>query len=805
MNLWFDVKYAWRLLLKTPGHSLLCILVIGLSVGLAMCSYALAFAMRFETLPFRGSERWLSIQVASTSTGLPRPSIDAYTYQELLKRNRTVDHLGGFSIQAAVLSESQASTSLRAAAISPRFLKAMQVPPRLGRLFDEAESQPGAAPAAIISSDTWRTHFAADPAIVGKQARIDGRLTRIVGVMPETFLAFDDSQVWLPLQLPNLARPGDSTLTLTPLILLKEGQTPEAVLSEMKAPVDAVNRAYPDRFNAGRHIALKPAHLMFTHQNLEIVATVCFIAAGVLLLGCLNISMIFLARLLERTRELALRTAVGASRGRLLRQCLLETAFVVLFGLSLGWVLATLGVGWMHSIDEFGNRILAGGRSTNMPLLQPIDMVAAVIAGVVIWLLSTLIPAWRVAKQDAAVVLGGSGKGVAGPGSARSASILVGLQITVSSLVLVLCANLVVAIRDEGTKPTGVNTAGIVISTYPTVFDARYGDTTQRLRYWETLTGAIKGRIPAAAIAYATAIPTRPIAVPIAVENQEGGANRGTLTVPLTVVSDEYFELLGIPLRSGRLFDSTDTNTALAVAIVDENVVKRHWPGQSAIGRRIQLSPSENGPWLTVVGVVSNVTRPYRRDAGVLYRPLRQVAPPAFHLIARTPVASADRRAAFRAAAFAVDRDLPLHNIQKLDELLEAMDLSTKSMVPFFTVITLITVILSATGLYGLISRSVARRTQEVGVRRALGGTKWQVTAVFLRQGALYLTIAFAGGALGILVANAITASIPNILHHAVPVSVGVVVVLALVIFTASYLPTRRAVALEPGDALRYE
>jgi putative ABC transport system permease protein len=804
MNLWFDLKYAWRLLLKTPGYTTLCVVIVALSVGLPLWSYSLAYAMVLKPLPFP-AERWYSVQIAANATATPSANVDAYTYQELLRRNRTAKHLGAFANRPAVLSEGQASTSLRAVPISPSLLAAMSVTPMMGRLFDEADSKPGATPVAIVSYLTWKNYFVSDPAIVGREVRIDARPVRIVGVLPESFFGFDDDELWLPLQMPNLTKPGDLELSLVPFVVPGPGQQATELAAEMTAAVKDVNESYPAIFNAGRHVALIPAARTFTHQNFQIVTMVVFIALSVLLLGCLNISMIFLARLLERTRELALRTAVGASRSRLLRQSLLETALVVVLGLVVAAGLASIGVRWMQSVDAFGAAIRATGRSSNLPVLRPIDYLTGVVAALVLWLLSTLIPAWRVSRQDAALVLAGSGKGVAGPGGAKSAALLVAVQVTISSLVLVICANLVLAIREEHARPTGVDSTRVTISTYPTVFDPRYDDPNERLRYWDELKAAIQGRIRNAEVAYATTVPTRSASVPIAIEHQEGNAKQGTLTSPVAVVSDDYFPLLKIARRSGRLFDATDTITSLPVALVDENAALRHWPGQNAIGKRIQLDPAKDGPWLTVVGIVSNVTRPYRRNAGVVYRPMRQALPAEFHLVTRLPAASADHRVALRAAAFAVDRDLPLHNLQTLDDYLAALNLGWTAMVPAFSVISVITLILAATGLYGLISRSVAQRTQEVGVRRAVGGTQWQVTAVFLRQGALYMSIAIAGIALGVMATNWITRSVPNILARVAPATTGVFAVLALVIFAASYLPTRRAVALEPGDALHYE
>jgi putative ABC transport system permease protein len=806
MNLWFDLKFAWRVLLKAPGHSLLCTLIVALSVGLGLFCYVLLFNSMLKPLPFPGSEHWLSVQIAPKATATGDPQIDAYTYQQVLRHNRTAQHLGAFAIRAAVLSEGQTSTSLRAAAINPGLLAAMQVPPYAGRLFTAADSQVGAAPAAILSFDTWQHYFAADPAIIGKQARIDGQPMQIVGIMPQDYLVFQDFQVWLPLPLSTLARPGDSTAPLTAFVALEPGQNISALANEMQAGVAEVNKSYPGLFDAGRHIELYRANIMYFHDNVPIMGTLNVLGAGVVLLGCLNISMIFFARLLERSRELALRAALGASRSRLLQQCLLESAPVVLLGLLLGIALAAVGMRWADGLGDYENQIQELGRAASYAL-HPADLLVGAAMALVIWLLSTLIPAWRIAKQDTAATLAGGGKGVAGPGDGRSASLLVGLEVAVSSLVLVACANVVFSVAAAGNKPTGLNSARVVITTDPTVFDSRYPQPSMRLRYWDELAAAIHNRTPGAEVAYSTLAPTGREKVWVSIEHAEGTDRQGRLMLPLTTVSDNYFALLGIRLRSGRLFDSTDSGTSLGVAIVDENVARYHWPGQDVLGKRIKVNSAANEPWLTIVGVVSHVRGRPNSDEAVsyIYRPLRQVTPSAFRVLVKLPTSVADSRRVLRAAAFAVDRDLPLRNLQPFDDYLASLDLEYKSLGPMFSAIAVVTVILAATGLFGLISRSVARRTQEVGVRRALGGTSWQVTSVFLRQGVLYFCVGLAGGCLGILVTNFLDATIGNILIYGARVTLSVFVFIALVIFVASYLPTRRAVSLEPGDALRYE
>jgi putative ABC transport system permease protein len=807
MNHWFDLKYAWRLLSKSWGYSLMCASVVALSVGLAIWTYSMAYSQMLKPLGFPDSELWYSLQIATDAAATAQPSVDAFTYQELIKQNRSADYLGAFADRPVVLSEGQASIDLRAAAISTRLLAATQVPPLMGRTFEDADGQPGAAAVAILSFNTWQNYFGAAPTIIGETARIDSKPVQIVGVMPKEFYAFKDFELWLPLQMQNLARPADSTMTLSPFIVLGRNQKLNSVLGEMETAIDGVNSDYPDLFHSARHVRLIPALRMFTHAETPIMAMQGFLAAAVLLLGCVNISMVFLARLMERSRELALRTALGASRSRLLRQCLLETALIVLLGLVAGYGLAAMGIRWAQGEANFLTHILAAGRLSNLPVLRPIDLLTGVIAAVAIWLLSTLVPAWRITEQDAAVVLAGSGNGTHLRGSNKSVTFLVGLQVVIACLVLAACGSVVLAVNKEVHKPTGLSSDRIILSTYPTVFDARFSEATQRLHYWEDLTRAIESKIPGAEVAFTTDVPTRPGRVAASIETRQGTENRGKLTLPFTMVSDDYFKLLRLSLRSGRQFDSIDNSASLKVAIVDEDMAARYWPDQDVLGKRVQLKPAENGPWLTIVGVVSAVAgRPFRKeDIGVIYQPLRQAAPTEFKLLVKLPNITSDSRVALRAAAFAVDRDLPLHNLQTFDDYRAALNVYATGLMPVVIVVAIITALLAASGLFGLISRSVAQRTQEVGIRRALGATSWRATSMFLYQGLLYQSVAIVGVGVGIIVVNLLSAAIPNILDHAVLVTLGVVLLMAFVILTASYLPVRRAVALEPGDALRYE
>ncbi len=806
MNSWLDLKYSWRLLTKSWGYSLMCASVVALGVGTAVWTYSVVYSQLMAPLGFPGSERWYSVQIAAKAGETPAPSVDAYTYQKILEQTRSADHLGAFTPRRVILSEGQASRSLRGAAITPRFLAATRVAPFLGRALHDTDARAGAAAVAVLSFATWQNYFAADRAVIGKTTRIDSAPVQIVGVMPKEFYAFEDYELWVPLQIPPLARPSDSRMTVSPLIVLGENQNLDAILNEMKTAVDGVNRDYPDLFNPQRSVALIPGHRIFSHMNKPVVLMLSFMSAAVLLLGCMNISMVFLARLLERSRELALRVAVGSARARLMRQCLLETAPIVIVGLLAGYGLAAMGIRWAQGIADFVTRVNALGRPSNVPELRPMNFVIAVICAAAVWLLSTLIPAWRVAKQDAASMLASGGKGPSIRSGNKSVGLLVGLQVLVSCLVLAVCANLILALRKEANKPSGLDTARVLFTTDPTAFDARYSKPADRLRYWDDLSAAIESRVAGADVALTTAAPTGPENVPALIETQQGAQNQGALTLPVTVVSEDYFKVLGLKLRSGRLFDRTDDSSSLNVAIVDENMAARYWPDRDVLGKRVRLSPKDNGPWLTIVGVVSAVTDgPYRPNLGALYRPLRQAVPSEFRLLARTPSTATDPREAIRAGAFTVDRDLPLHNLQALDDYVAASRITTTALVPVMVAVALITALMAASGLFGLISRAVALRTQEVGIRRALGATPRRAISMFTRQGLLYLIVAIVGVGLGTMMMPPLSAAIHNIFDYVILGTTGVVVLMSLVIFFATYLPSRRALALEPGDALHYE
>jgi putative ABC transport system permease protein len=805
MNLWFDLKYALRLLKNSWGYSLMCASVVALGVTLAIWTYEVVYS-QMRPLGFPGSESWYSVQIATGGAAASHPDIDDYTYQELLKHNRSADYLGAFGNRNVVLSEGQTSTTLRAAIITPRLLAATQVPLLLGRNLEDTDGEPGAAAVAIVSFDTWQNYFNADPSIIGKTARIESAPVQIVGVMPKGFYEFQDFELWLPFTRTNLVRPLDATVSLAPIILLGKHQNLKPILAEMQTTVDDINRDYPDLYKSKRPISLFPAIRMYTHDQTPILAMLTFTCAAVLLLGCMDISMVFLARLLERSRELALRSALGASRGRLMRQCLLETSLVIPPGLLVGYGLAAALFHWARGLYNFTAQILAGGKPAFLPVLRPMHLLTAVTSAIVIWLLSTLIPAWRIAKQDAAMVLAGSGRGGSVRVGNKSAGLLVGLQVVTSCLVLVLCGSMVVGVKMELSKPSGLDTAHMMLTTYPTVFDGRFSAATHRLSYWQELSAAIESKVPGAEVAFITAPPSRPIGDEASIETQQGAENLGTFNLPFSVVSDNYFRMLGLSLRSGRLFDSTDNSASIKVAVVDEKLAARYWPNQDAVGKRVQVHPLDNGDWLTIVGVVSAVSNgPYSSDVGVIYQPLRQAAPPQFLLLVKLPNTATDSGAALRAAAFSVDRDLPLHNLQTLDDYMAAINLGASSLVPSFIVVAIMTAMLAAFGLFGLISRSVALRTKEVGIRRALGATSWQATSMFLRQGALYLSVGIVGVGLGIIVADLLSATITNILDHEILVTLGVFLLMAVIIFAASHLPSRRAVALEPGDALRYD
>jgi putative ABC transport system permease protein len=804
-NLLFDLKYAMRLFTKSLGHSFLCIVVVALSVGLSLFVFVIDYNMFLKPLPFAGSDKWLSVQIAEKESDPYRPNVDAFTYQQILERDRTVDHVGAFSRQPVVLSEGEASVRLRAAAITPGLFTATGVKPLLGRVFGLTDAEPGAARTIVLSHTAWQTYFAADPDVVGKQTTVDGEPVRVIGVLPEEFFAFRDFEIWLPLQHPKLARPADSEAVISPIVIPKQGQSKEDVQRSLQAIVDEVARIDRSRYGSERGISLFPANRMYTHGNIAVVAMATIIAAAVLLLGAINISLMIFTMLLERSKELALRTALGSTRMRLIRQCLLQSALFVVLGLVLGCGLAIMAVDWAHGLLDFTARLQAAGRDPNELVLRPTDLLIAGAIAVVLWLASTLFPAFRLSSLDPAKSLAGSGKGgIASRGRSKIASILVGLQVFVSSVLLVVCGNVVLAVNSELSKPIGIEEGSRMISTFPTEFDSRYSEPSGKIEYWDRLTAAIRQRVPGAEVAIATSTPTAPESVAAILGDRADDSQGGTMTIPVTTVSENYFDILGVKLVRGRTFAMTDDATSINVALVDTRAAEAYWPGGNPIGQRIRLNPNENGPWLEIIGVVSHVSGPYPTTPGLVYRPLRQVMPEAFQVIVKLPTGMQSAREEIQAAAFSADPDLPLHNLQMLDEYLVALN-SFKSLVPGFTGIGLVLLVLAATGLFGLIGRNVAQRTHEIGILRALGSSNKLIVLKLLKQGLVYLSVALVGGCIGIVMTTGMSATISNVLDGIVVVTTAIFVLIGAIIFVSAFVPARKAVTMEPSDALRYE
>jgi predicted permease len=805
-GLWFDLKYAVRLLRKTMTHSLLTVLVVALSLGLSLFVFVMNYAIAFRPLPFEGSSEWLSVQVAQKKVDRVRPRVDEYTYQEIVKRSSDLDHLGAFGGREAVLSEGEESHTLRAAVISPRLLEAIQVKPQLGRIFGSTDGQTASAPAAILSHETWKAYFGADPSVIGKSVRIDAQPYRVVGVMPEGFFAFQDFEVWFPYSPASLVSPADSRIELAPFVRLGKGQTADDLRSEIARIVSDLNGDHPRVYGSERHSDVIPAYRIYSHANMPVIIVSSIIALAILILGSINIGMIFYARMLERSRELALRAALGASRGRLVRQCLLESVVIVAIGFAVGIGFAIVGVEWGQSIREFPARILASGMSMDYPQLRALDIVVALSMAGLLWLASTLLPAWYVLKQDPAKVIAGSGKGSSGQRRSRLATLLVATQVLISSALLFICISLVVAVTDEVSKERGILVDGLYATTEPTEFTTAYEQPVQRINYWRELSSSIASNIPGSVAAFSTSIPSRPPEMNFQVEDQDASDSSSAKQIPVTDVDDNYFSMLGIGLKSGRIFDATDTETSTPVAVIDEITAKRYWPNQDPAGKRIRIGSSDDAQWLTIIGVVSHVAgRPYSGDPGLVYRSIRQTAPSSFYTLVKTPAASATTPRQIRVSAFEVDRDLPMHNVQRLDDLFQALEIGFASTVRVFSVIVGITILLAASGLFGLISRSVVQRTQEIGIRRALGSSRQRIMRLFLKQSFVYLAIAFVGAGLGIAATNLMSGAIPNALAAVGMVIVLVVLVLFAVVFSASYFPSRRAVNLEPSEALRYE
>ena len=811
-----DLRYGIRVLTRKPGFAVIAVITLGLGIGATTAIFSMVNGLLLRPLPYRDSERLAIIWTHSPGANVLQdwPSPGQYS---AIKSNSTVfEQLGiaqGFSL---ILTGRAAPERLGVVRCSSATLSLLDVQPELGRAFLPEEDSKGTTPPVMLTHGFWQQHFGGDPNVLGQTLTLSGESYTIVGVLPASFLlSFEVMPTVGAVQQPDLlvalqfepkdwSEQGDENYNV--LARMKPGATIAQAQAELDIATRGLEEQFPDSYPSSRRFSFSVRPLLA--QVVGEIRPALLILLGavgcVLLIACANVANLLLARAAEREKEIAIRTALGAGRWRVVRQLLTEAVLLASAGGALGLLLAV----WSLSALRWLN-------PGNIPRMQDIEvdgrvLVFTFVVVVLTGILFGLAPALRSSRVNLNEVLKEGGRSVVGSGSHRLRNLLVIAEMALSLMLLVGAGLLIRSfIRVQQVAP-GFDPHN-VLSMRMAVTGPEYKEQHKRLAFYQQLRERIT-RLPGVeSVGSATILPLSGSIGwgSIAIEGYDPASGQSAIQADFRIASVGYFETMKVPLISGRFFSDSDAKDSLRVAIIDQNMADTYWPGTDPIGKRFKTgSATSDSPWLTVVGVVANVKQ-YALDSDsrvAFYMPHLQAPAGSLFVTLRTTTNPLDLAAAVTREAREMDPNVPVYDVKTMDQRLSESLARRRFAMFALGLFAAVALILAAVGIYGVMSYTVTQRTREIGIRVALGAPTGEVIRLVVGQGMLT-----AGVGVGIGLAGALALTrVMSVLLFGVGATdlatfIGVAVVITGVALVACFVPARRAAKVDPMEALRYE
>lgn len=807
-----DLKYSVRLLKKTPAFTGITLLVIVLGLSLYLASYSLVETFFREPLPFPDGERYVTLKSIDLNTNADngRNVYDTYFYHRLKATTDSYSLLGAFSNASLVLSDGDYASTYEGSYVEAELFAAFSVDPVLGRSLDQDDQVPGSAPVVVISHGLWQEYYAGNADVVGRVSEINGQAHTIIGVMPESFNFPIQQHLWLPLSLSNSSQPGEGRL-LSLVGILGDSIDLSQADAELKDLVDQLGTEFPEIY-ANRSGLVAPFAAIYSPSNFPMPLIMSAISVVILGLAIVNLSSLLFMRANARQQELAIRSSVGANGWQLANHVLIESFTICLFGFLLSLLVSSLMLSILHTVMVNSVDVTPFWMQSG---LDSRGITNGAICALVIWLASGLVVAYKVYRGQPGAILGSANKGADPSSTNKTTSTVVVIEVTLSCFLLILCGVFVNMMARWTNADYGAGTQNLIIGEIDLTHPDYNENATAQLTYIRNLINEVR-QISGVSAATITTQPSYALGLPGTYDLDDRDLARNQQLPPQTTywVDHSYFQTVGLNVLVGREFDEGDTSESENVVIVDETFAQQMWPDQTVIGKRVMSLAGDQQQWLTVVGIVPTV----RTVDGVLvaqelprfYRPIAQQVQSSFFLVARhQPDLDVNSlRTQINRAAGRVDRNIPINEINTLEKTISLRFGATPVFEQIFVEFSLGTLALACIGIYGVIGRSISQRTQEVGIQRALGSTDFRIIFRFMKNGFYFLV---AGLVLGAMPAYLlINGSFSNFgflidLLDLPVITLLVIIIMAVLVTAACYLPAKRAVAMEPGDALRYE
>src|SRR5829696_4382336 len=802
-TLWQDLRYGARMFLKQPGFTLIAVLTLALGIGANTAIFSVVNAVLLRPLPFAEPERlvWLW----DTQPQLPTAPASLPDFLDWKGQNQSFEHLAAFQSGNMFLDTGDGMRDTPVGLVTPETFALFRVSPILGRTFTDEETLPGRFRVAVLGHAMWRSRFGSDPNVLGRTIDVSGAPYTIIGVMPEGFSFPDRAELWRPLPIdPNKLDRGPHYLRivgrLKPAVTLAQAQ------AEMSTLAARLAEQYPEKI-AGHGVKLE----LLRDVVVGDIGPALFVLLGavgfVLLIACANVANLLLARVGVRQKEIAVRTALGASRLRIVRQLFTESLMLSVVGGAAGLLIAVWGVNWLVSMSP-----------GTIPRVHEIAVDPRVICYTLLISVSTsllfgLAPALQASRPDLTGALKEGGRSSAGLLRNRLRSVLVISEVALS-LVLLIGAGLMIRSFaklnqvDPGFNPAEVLTVGV------SLLPNKYPEEQRVASFYSQL---LERAAATPGVESAGAISDLPFSGSnssdsFTIEGRPPVTKEEEPSTEYRVVTPRYFESMGIPILAGRDCAWTDTKQSPNVVLINQAFARRHFSGESPLGHRLRLQGQERDP-LLIVGVVGDV-----RQLGLDKQPVPEAYVPflqdplsttyqrSMTIVARTPLDPGGVAGSLRAALTSLDKSLPVFAFKPMTEYLRDSLARRRFNLILLTAFGGVALALAAVGIYGVISYGVTQRTHEIGIRMALGAEKGDVLRLVVRQG---MMMALGGVAIGLLASLALTRLMETLLFGVSvtdPVTFAVIaLLLTSVALLACFVPARRATKVDPLVALRYE
>lgn len=795
-----DIRYGIRDLLKRPGFTAIAVITLALGIGANTTLFSFVNGILLRPLPYKDPGQLVILDETAPKQGIKSFAVSFPNFVDWREQNHVFEDVAVYQEGTYSLVGAGEPEQIPGARISQGLFELLGVTPKLGRTITAEEDRPETNNAVLISHSLWQRRFASAENAVGQNLIVSGLPRTIVGVMPPGFKFPERTELWVPMALnEKLWTRNDHGLRS--IARLKPNVTLEQAQAEMNNIALRIEEQHPVS-NEGMGVNVFRLRDRLVGDYRAALLILLGVVGFVLLIACANVANLLLARSSARQQEFALRAALGASRARIVRQLLTESALLSLLGAVLGVLLAV-----------WGKNLLLAAIPGEMPFWMKFDLDLRVLGFTfAISFLTALVfgvaPALQGSRTDLNEALKEGGRSRGGAHN-RLRSLLVVAEVALSLVLLVGAGLMVRSFAKLEQVNAGINPENVLTVEVP-LSRAKYPKDTQQSAFFQQLMARVKVLPGASSAAAVSDLPLmggwgRSLTVeghPVLSVGQAPSINHA-------VVTPNYFHTMGIALREGRDFTDADAAGAERVTIVDERLARQYWPGASPLEKRIRFGPPEsNEPWHTIIGVAGTVRNEGldRESRHSIYVPYLQIPVRGMTVAVRTSGDPGSLAAAVRKEVLALDKDQPVTNVLTMNEILSRSVWQQRFYTMLFSIFAALALILAAVGIYGVMSIAVTQRTQEIGIRMALGARAIDVLKLIIGNGMTLISI---GLIIGLVGAVALTRLLATLLFGVTPTDtltfVTVSAILIVVALVACYLPARRATKVDPLVALRYE